>query len=173
MARNSRISNLIFVIVLFLVLMTIYNLLSAKPVWEIPYSQLLTDAEAGKLEEVVVKRDQGILQGTYKPNESSEPSNPKVPQGTPIKVHLPPDYEGTLKSLQESGVKITLQRSSEWASLISPSTLFIILIFVFPILFIYMLLSRQMQGGGGAARTTWIPLPAAFSTPASTRAGTA
>lgn len=155
MARNSRISNLIFVVVLFLVLIAIYNLLSAKPVWEIPYSQLLTDAAEGKIEEVVVKRDQGVLHGTYKPNESSEPSNPKVPQGTPIKVFLPPDYEATLTSLQESGVKVTLQRASEWSSLISPTTLFMIMIFILPIMFIYMLLSRQMQNSGGGQAFTF------------------
>jgi cell division protease FtsH len=159
MSRGARISNLLFVAVLIMVLWMIYSFLTVNSVVEVPYSQLVTDVKGevdaqgnqvikSKIAEVVIKPDQGLVTGKYLPTESAQPSNPKVPKGHEFKTYLPPDYEALLTTMQAQGIKITVQHISPWASLFSPSTLFLVLIFLFPIVFIYLLFSRQMQSSG-------------------------
>jgi cell division protease FtsH len=137
----------------------IYSFLTVKSVIEVPYSQLVADVkgvydadgnvvQGNKIEEVIVKPDSNLITGKYLPSESAEPSNPKVPKGHDFKATLPPDYEQLLSLMQERGVKITVQHLSAWSSLMSPTTIFMLLIFLFPILFLYMLFTRQVQSSG-------------------------
>ncbi len=137
----------------------IYNFLTVNSVVEVPYSQLVADVKGevdaegnqivkNKIAEVEVKPDQNLVTGKYLPTESAQPSNPKVPKGHDFRTNLPPDYENLLTAMQEQGIKINILRASPWASLFSPSTLFLILIFLFPIIFIYLMFTRQMQSSG-------------------------
>jgi len=133
---------------MIIVLWMIYSFLSVKTVVDVSYSKLITEVDAGNIQEVTVKPEQAMLTGKFLPDKSAEPSNPKVPKGHDFKTNLPPDYEALLTRIQEKGITIDIEHPSAWSSMFSPTTLFMILIFLFPIIFIYMLFSRQMQSSG-------------------------
>lgn len=154
MARGTRFSNFLLVLLLIIVMWMIYNFLVEGTVEDVTYSKLVTDVENDKILEVAIKPDQGTVTGTYKAGESPNPSNPKQSRlagenNVEFKTTLPPDFEHLLVLMQEKGVDIDIQYSSVWSSIFSPTTIFLVLLFLLPVFFIYMLFSRQMQSSGG------------------------
>ncbi|MEP0815244.1 MAG: ATP-dependent metallopeptidase FtsH/Yme1/Tma family protein [bacterium] len=149
MTRGSRLGNILFVALLILVLWMISGYLFSAAVTDISYSDLVGLIKENKVASVVIKPDASQIFGELVPGESLQPSNPKFKDRNQFKTNLPPNYETLVALLVDNGVKVEVEHVSAWSSLFSPTTLFMLLLFALPILFVYMLLSRQIQSSGG------------------------
>ena len=99
---------------------------------DVPFSQFMSDAEQGKVEEVTIQDNQ--LRG-------------KFTDGQTFKTILPAGYTDLIKILRDSKVNIIVKDTSR-------SPLFAILMSWFPILLLilfWVFFMRQMQAGGNKA----------------------
>jgi cell division protease FtsH len=128
--------SLFFWIAAGIVIITLWSLIQnpslAKK--DVPFSKFMTEAEAGRVADVVVQENQ--IRGAFT-------------DGTAFKTVIPSGYNDFIKALREKnpGVNIVVKDSSR-------SPLFTLLLSWFPILLMilfWVFMMRQMQAGGNKA----------------------
>ncbi len=132
--KNKPMRNLLFWISAGIILILAWSLLQSPAVAkkEITFSQFMTEAEQGKVEEVTIQENQ--LRG-------------KFTDGQTFKTVLPTGYNDLIKILRDNKVNIVVKDSAR-------SPLFTILMSWFPILLLilfWVFFMRQMQAGGNKA----------------------
>lgn len=143
--------NWFFIIALLLLALFTYNLYTTEQSAELKYSQFLVEVNNDLVSEVIFTEGDNRIVGIYK---VSQESNNK--QYRRFYVNLPGSAQDNgilisqtlLPVLQEHGVIISSKRLSAWYGLFNFNTLFMMLIVLGPIIFLYLLLSKQMQGAG-------------------------
>jgi cell division protease FtsH len=130
------VKSLFFWIAAGIVIITLWSLFQSPALAkkDVPFSRFMSEAEAGKVAEVVVQENQ--LRGAFT-------------DGTAFKTVIPSGYNDFIKALREKNpnVNIVVKDSSR-------SPLFTILLSWFPILLMilfWVFMMRQMQAGGNKA----------------------
>ena len=131
---NSTLKSLVFWMVLVVVAVGVWNF-STKfqtPSKPVPFSNFMTDVEAGKVETAVITGQD--ISGTYRDKET-------------FHTYAPSQYEGLVNQLIAKGILVTAKEptQSPWAQLLY-SWAPILLLIGFWIFFM-----RQMQSGGNKA----------------------
>jgi len=132
----NNFKNFALWIIIGLLLMALFNVFqsSGEPGTssEISYSTLLSEVDAGNVQQVIITGDR--ITGKYS-------------DGRPFQSYAPPADPTLVPHLNEKGVEITAQP-------IEDNALFSVLISWFPMLLligVWIFFLRQMQGGGGKA----------------------
>jgi cell division protease FtsH len=133
-SRPRPAKNILFWLTAGIIIIFLWSLVqtpaSAKK--DLPFSQLMTDVEAGKIEEVTITGND--LKGRYS-------------DGTTFKSISPPQYDDLVRILREHGVSIIVKPTerSPWVGYLLTMLPILILILFW---FFFM---RQMQAGGNKA----------------------
>ena len=132
--KNRPMKNLLFWISAGILIILLWSLLQSPAVAkkDVTFSQFMTDAEQGNVDEVTIQENQ--LRGKYK-------------DGQTFKTVLPGGYNDLIKILRDNKVNIIVKDSSR-------SPIFTILMSWFPFLIIilfWVFMMRQMQAGGNKA----------------------
>jgi cell division protease FtsH len=108
-------------------------------------SELEAYIEEGQVENVQLMQASNEAHGDF--IESSQAAEAK--KTTKFIATYEPERSGQLVELmKQNNVKFDFVKPSFWDSLFSPSVIFMVLLFAIPLLFIFWLMNRQMQGGG-------------------------
>ena len=131
---NKSMKNLIFWISAGMLIILLWSLLQSPAMAkkDVTFSQFMTEAEQGKVEEVTIQENQ--LRG-------------KFTDGQTFKTVLPAGYNDLIKILRDNKVNIVVKDNAR-------SPLFSILVSLFPFLLIilfWVFFMRQMQAGGNKA----------------------
>jgi len=131
---NKSMKNLIFWISAGMLIILLWSLLQSPAMAkkDVTFSQFMTEAEQGKVEEVTIQENQ--LRG-------------KFTDGQTFRTVLPAGYNDLIKILRDNKVNIVVKDNAR-------SPLFAILVSWFPILLIilfWVFFMRQMQAGGNKA----------------------
>lgn len=131
---NKSMKNLLFWISAGVLIILLWSLLQSPAMAnkDVTFSQFMTEAEQGKVEEVTIQENQ--LRG-------------KFTDGQTFKTILPSGYNDLIKILRDNKVNIVVKDTAR-------SPLFTILMSWFPILLIilfWVFFMRQMQAGGNKA----------------------
>ena len=131
---NKSIKNLLFWISAGVLIILLWSLLQSPAMAkkDVTFSQFMTEAEQGKVEEVTIQENQ--LRG-------------KFTDGQTFRTILPAGYNDLIKILRDNKVNIIVKDNTR-------SPLFAILVSWFPILLIilfWVFFMRQMQAGGNKA----------------------
>jgi cell division protease FtsH len=132
--KNKSMKNLLFWISAGVLIILLWSLLQSPAMANkaVTFSQFMTEAEQGKVEEVTIQENQ--LRG-------------KFTDGQTFKTILPAGYNDLIKILRDNKVNIIVKDNTR-------SPLFAILVSWFPILLIilfWVFFMRQMQAGGNKA----------------------
>jgi len=132
--KNKPMRNLLFWLSAGIIIILAWSLLQSPAMAkkEITFSQFMTEAEQGKVEEVTIQDSQ--LRG-------------KFTDGQTFKTILPAGYNDLIKILRDSKVNIVVKDTAR-------SPIFTILMSWFPILLLilfWVFFMRQMQSGGNKA----------------------
>ena len=132
--KNKPMRNLLFWISAGIIIILAWSLLQSPAMAkkDVTFSQFMTEAEQGKVEEVTIQDNQ--LRG-------------KFTDGQTFKTVLPAGYSDLIKILRDNKVNIVVKDTSR-------SPLFSILMSWFPILLLilfWVFFMRQMQSGGNKA----------------------
>jgi len=132
--KNKPMKNLLFWISAGILIILLWSLLQSPAVAkkDVTFSQFMTDAEQGNVDEVTIQENQ--LRGKYK-------------DGQTFKTVLPGGYNDLIKILRDNKVNIIVKDSAR-------SPIFTILMSWFPFLIIilfWVFMMRQMQAGGNKA----------------------
>jgi cell division protease FtsH len=128
--------SLFFWIAAGIVIITLWSLLQSPALAkkDVPFSKFMSEAEAGRVAEVVVQENQ--LRGAFT-------------DGTAFKTVIPSGYNDFIKTLREKNLNVNILVKDS-----SRSPLFTILLSWFPILLMilfWVFMMRQMQAGGNKA----------------------
>ncbi len=128
--------SLFFWIAAGIVIITLWSLLQSPALAkkDVPFSKFMSEAEAGRVAEVVVQENQ--LRGVFT-------------DGTAFKTVIPSGYNDFIKTLREKNLNVNILVKDS-----SRSPLFTILLSWFPILLMilfWVFMMRQMQAGGNKA----------------------
>jgi cell division protease FtsH len=131
---NKSMKNLLFWISAGVLIILLWSLLQSPAMAkkDVTFSQFMTEAEQGKVEEVTIQENQ--LRG-------------KFTDGQTFKTTLPSGYNDLIKILRDNKVNIVVKDTAR-------SPFFTILVSWFPILLIilfWVFFMRQMQAGGNKA----------------------
>lgn len=131
---NKSMKNLLFWISAGVLIILLWSLLQSPAMAkkDVTFSQFMTEAEQGGVEEVTIQENQ--LRGKFK-------------DGQTFKTVLPAGYNDLIKILRDNKVNIVVKDNTR-------SPLFAILVSWFPILLIilfWVFFMRQMQAGGNKA----------------------
>lgn len=145
--------NWFFIIALLLLALFTYNLYTTEQSAELKYSEFLNEITADKVSEVIFTEGDNRVLGIYKVSQIA--NNKSVRK---FYVNLPGTAQDNgvilsqtlLPLLQEHNVDISSKRLSAWYGLFNFNTIFMMLIVLAPIIFLYLLLSKQMQGVGNS-----------------------
>jgi len=132
--KNKPMKNLLFWVSAGILIILLWSLMQSPAMAkkDVTFSQFMTEAEQGKVEEVTIQENQ--LRG-------------KFTDGQTFKTVLPAGYNDLIKILRENKVNIVVKDSAR-------SPLVAILVSWFPILLIilfWVFFMRQMQAGGNKA----------------------
>jgi cell division protease FtsH len=133
-SRPRPMKNLLFWLTAGIIIIFLWSLVQtpAAAKKDLPFSQFMTDVEAGKIEEVVITGND--LKGSYTDK-------------TTFKTISPPQYDDLVRILREHGVNIVVKPTerSPWVGYLLTMLPILILILFW---FFFM---RQMQSGGNKA----------------------
>jgi cell division protease FtsH len=132
--KNKPMKNLLFWVSAGVLIILLWSLLQSPAIAkkDVTFSQFMTEAEQGNVEEVTIQENQ--LRGKFR-------------DGQTFKTVLPSGYNDLIKILRDSKVNIVVKDSAR-------SPFFTILVSWFPILLIilfWVFFMRQMQAGGNKA----------------------
>ena len=132
--KNSPVRNLLFWIAAGIIIILLWSLVQSPAVGkkDVTFSQFMTEAEQGRVEEVTIQENQ--LRG-------------KFTDGQAFKTVLPSGYNDLIKILRDNKVNIVVKdtaRSPLLSILLSLSPFLLIILF-------WVFFMRQMQAGGNKA----------------------
>jgi cell division protease FtsH len=132
--KNKPMKNMLFWISAGVLIILLWSLFQspAAAKKDVPFSQFMTEAEQGSVEEVTIQENQ--LRGKFR-------------DGQTFKTVIPTGYDDLIKILRENKVNIIVKDSAR-------SPLLALLVNMFPILLIilfWVFFMRQMQAGGNKA----------------------
>jgi cell division protease FtsH len=136
---NTLAKNIVFWIVIIVLALVAYHFLAGSPVLqtELPFSEFLSQAEAGKISEVTINGSD--VEGTYLEKDAS---------GQPRTFHtITPEYPDLVKDLRKFGVSIIAKKPKD------ANVLFTFLSYLPFVLLVgvWIFFMRQMQSGGNKA----------------------
>ncbi len=111
---------------------------------QITYSQLLEYIRNDEVQVLKINKDTETAEGELTPTVDSQ--GREIPRL--YRAELPSDVTELVSLAEEKGVEISFVKASPWAAVFSPGALIWILLLTIPFIFIWLLISRQMQGGG-------------------------
>jgi len=131
----------------------------------IDYTQLRSYLQANEVESLTINKDSEVAEGKLKPTFDSE-GRKVVKQ---FRAELPPDTTDLIKLAEEKGVAINFVKASPWATIFSAGTLIWMLLLVVPFIFVWLMISRQMQAGGTSQAFNFAKSRARMVNPEKTR----
>jgi cell division protease FtsH len=136
---NTLAKNIIFWLVIIVLALVAYHFLAGNTVLqtELPFSEFLSQAEAGKISEVTINGND--VEGTYLEKDAS---------GQPRTFHtITPEYPDLVKDLRKYGVSIIAKKPKDANYLVTILSWLPMVLLVG----VWIFFMRQMQSGGNKA----------------------
>ena len=141
----SRFSQLFFTVIVVLTGLVIISHFMKGTVEEIKTSELEMYIQDGYVAEVNLIQSSSEARGKFKPG--SQPAETLGTENFIAKYDLEQTDE-LIELMREHNVSYNSVTPSFWESMFSPSAILLFFVFLIPIVFLFWLMNRQMQGGG-------------------------
>jgi cell division protease FtsH len=141
--QTSRLSQFLLLLFVLVGLLVLIQMFTAPPVARITESQLKDLIVQNQVESVKLVRQTGELHGDFR-----QPVDIKGQSYKHFQTDFNPEDTKLTDLMYEAKVDYEYTKASPWASILSPQTLLLIVLFALPIVFLIWLMNRQMQSGG-------------------------